>query len=471
MSSLANIGRQLLLKSGSQIISLLSIMYFTRRLSPDQLGNYFYFESLLGMVALISGFGIVGATEKFASEDPDDPRWFSTSFSLLVTLSFFAALFIYVVNEHFYMMINEKYLIIFLISIIVTRIYSLYKNILRAELRAATAGGIDLIRIGILFLSAFLLFKSGLRAASLMIGYLLSHILILPVMAYTSNAKFVSPDLRTAKKLIHFGKYYVINILGMKVFYLCDIIIIGIVLTKADVGRYEIAWRMIFAGMMLNSVIVNTIFSYISNSYSNNDIDSVTSEVRQSLHYILLIPFGTAVGAFFIGQELIALLFTTDYTTPKLVITILGTGFIFQSVYSLFSRSLFAIDKPKLSFYIALFSSSINILINIILIPQFGTSGAAVGTASSYGIAAFTYYLALNRYIDIQIPWSQIKSQITAAVIMGTGLAITLSWFGVPSGTLLLGYLISGSLFYFLVLFTLRGTRSDLLKIARAIAY
>ncbi|NHN46478.1 flippase [Halostella sp. JP-L12] len=471
MSSLANIGRQFLLKSGSQIVSLLTIMYFTRILSPEQLGQYFYFESLLGMVAIFAGFGISGATEKYVSEKSDRSLWFSSGLFLIICTSIaISALFI-IFNSKVHEILSSQYLLLFIIALVSTRLYSIYQHLLRAELRAATAGSIDLARFVVIFAISFLLVKYGLGSTGLILGYILSHVLLLPISVFISKTSVTIPRFQEGRELIHFAKYYAINVLGSKIFYLADVVIIGILLTKADVGRYEIAWRLIFAGMMLNSIISNTVFSYISKSYGENDTKGITSEIGQSLRYILLIPFATAAGAFFIGQEVISLLFTADYTTPRLVITILGVGFIFQAIFSLFSRSLIAIDKPKMAFYATTAAITVNLVMNLLFIPIFGSLGAATATAVSYAFAAVIYYFTLRRYVKISFSWTRLKIQSSAAILMAIGLASTIKWMGKSSDILVIVYLLGGGAIYIVLLLSSHKIRYDIIKLLRETRY
>jgi len=89
-----------------------------------------------------------------------------------------------------------------------------------------------------------------------------------------------------------------------------------------------------------------------------------------------------------------------------------------------------AVDRPDLTFRINAIFVVLNVILNVLLIWQFGWYGAAVATTISAGVGLGLGYYYAKTIIEVSIPVGEIAKQLVAACIMG---------FIVYSGRLLFG--------------------------------
>lgn len=467
MSLLANIGRLFLLRISSQIGLLLLIIYLTRFLSPGILGEYFYFESLLGMLSIFAAFGIGGATEKFISEGKDKNEWYSSGISLLIFTSTLAFIIFVILHRFHEELLRPEYIPLFLIALFGRQLVTYFRHMFRAEFRAAMDGVLDALRNIVFITAAILLVHLDFGSLGVIVGAIVGRILVIPFAVESLDQSFTVPDIGKALRLFQFAKYYIITIVGSKIYHFADVVFIGLLLTKADVGRYEVAWRLIFAGIMLNGVIAGTAFAYISQSTIINDMGKVSDILEDSLKYALIIPLGCVGGAAVIGSDIIQVLFTSSYVENEFLIFILAIGFVFQPFYFLFSRSLVAIDKPRQSFYGTLLGVSSNIFLNIILIQTFGVIGAALATSASFAIAAVTFYYILQKYVTFNFPRRRFSIQIISSIVMASILWVIYSYMDRLSPSFTLIIFLLGVIIYLGGLFVPKTTRGDLLELFR----
>ncbi|MTI39024.1 polysaccharide biosynthesis C-terminal domain-containing protein, partial [Fulvivirga lutimaris] len=62
-----------------------------------------------------------------------------------------------------------------------------------------------------------------------------------------------------------------------------------------------------------------------------------------------------------------------------------------------------SMGKPKINFYLTLFSSVLNVLMNYLFISKFGAIGAAYGTLCSYSIILIVNQVFLYKYLNVSI--------------------------------------------------------------------
>lgn len=462
MSLLANVGRLFIFRVGGQILSLALIIFFTRSLNPEILGEYFYFESLRSGVALLSAFGVGGATEKFISEGESPDKWYSTGLTVTSVLTLAGAVLFLGIHTIYGDILDPEYLVYFILALVSGQFITFYRHIFRGELRASVGGLVNCIRVVVFVVAGVIAVKLEYSALGIIAAAVLARISVLPICLWLTESSLKPPSVEKTIELIHFAKYYFLTVVGSKVFYFADVILIGLILTKYDVGIYEVAWRPVLAAIALNGIIASTAFSYMSKSSSSSNMNQVSTDIELSLRYILIIPFASVAGSLAIGPELMTLLFTASYVTETYLLALLTTGFIFQAVYFLFSRSLVAIDKPKISFYATAVAVVANLSLNVLLIPRFGMKGAAFATTASFLVAAVTYYFILSHFVEFSIPRFRVFTQLGSACLMGISLRYMLVQISSinPVEVVLLVFL--GAAMYFGLLLLVGRTRQDL---------
>jgi len=162
------------------------------------------------------------------------------------------------------------------------------------------------------------------------------------------------------------------------------------------------------------------VFPLTAELWAKNMKDKLVSGISFFYRYslLLLLPFAFIVFAF--AELIISLLFTAQYipAANSLRVLIIGTLFYFmaQINFSIFS----GIGKPDVVAKITIGGAVLNIILNIILIPHFGISGAALATGVGYFIMAIMSTIMLRKYITIQLPiihW--IKTIIFSLISLG----------------------------------------------------
>jgi len=128
------------------------------------------------------------------------------------------------------------------------------------------------------------------------------------------------------------------------------------------------------------------------------------------------------------------------------------------------TMSLNALNRPKDAFWITVIAATANILIDIMLIPILGITGAAVATLIAMTLNACGALIFLSRIISIKFEHEPAKNMLYAAGCMGIFLLFIRLFLPLTHIATVLTLVIAGAGIYIVVLFKLNREIHDELK-------
>jgi O-antigen/teichoic acid export membrane protein len=231
-----------------------------------------------------------------------------------------------------------------------------------------------------------------------------------------------------------------------------DILIIGLFLTTADVGAYEVAWRVTAVVILGSTAIAHTIFPQVSRWDADEAVDRIERLVPRAITPSLLVAVPSFFGTILFSREILTFVFDAEYAAAWLVLTLLMGEKIFQSIHVVTGRSLKAIDHPELAARAAVAAITTNLVLNLVLVWQYGLVGAAVATVVSFGLNTVLCIRYLSRFLTVRLPWTDLRWISVASVVMAVVLAGIESVFAVDTLLRLVCVILVGAVVYGCVL-------------------
>lgn len=154
--------------------------------------------------------------------------------------------------------------------------------------------------------------------------------------------------------------------------------------------------------------------------------ERIESLLPRAIAPALFIAIPSFLGVVLFSREILGLVFGTEYTAAWLVLIILTGEKVIQSVHTVLGRSLQGINHPDLAAKASVISMALNLVLNVILILEYGIVGAAVATVLSFTVNSILHAYYLSRFVSIQIPYARIGGCAAASV----GMALVLSVVG-----------------------------------------
>jgi len=202
----------------------------------------------------------------------------------------------------------------------------------------------------------------------------------------------------------------------MVILTVIDRFIIKDLLGDEAAGIYGAGYKL---GMFMSLVITAFRYAwypfYLSTAATESNAKQIFSKIFTYFVFVCLSIF--LLISFFI-KELVQMrifgytIFGEEYWPSIVIVPTILASYIFYGLYLNFQIGIYLTNKTKNLAIITIISALINIILNYLLIPYMGISGAALTTLVSYGFMAITIYFISNKLYNIHYEWKRI-TQIT----------------------------------------------------------
>ncbi len=405
----------LLLTGSNLAVRALSYVYriiMARLLTPYQYGILNLALPLQFMVIVIASAGIAPSVAKFISEDVakgGDPAGRASSCIFYYTLFggviglIFLALSPLIGKGVFHDANAVVPLQISALAIPFGIIVSAYTGVFQGQKRIDYMSGVLLLEQSMRVAASVALVVLGYEVVGAIGGSTFGFIGAVPISYFIlrrSGMKAGNRDLEVFKEVFYFSIPTSITALSSFLLAYADIILIGFYMAPADVGIYSAASpasRLILAfTMAVYAVLIPT----VSEHHARGDQRQIKRYFRTSIAGlgIVVVP-ATLIGAAFPSQ-IIGLLFSSKYLDAASSFRILVLGVAALSLFMTNSAIFQGMGRAKTPMRILLVFATLDVLLNIVLIPIYGIEGAALSTALASAGAGLTSTVALAKHLN-----------------------------------------------------------------------
>lgn len=407
---------------GHRLVKFLGSVIFANVAGSAALGVYFVFMSLFRLLRRVSSFGIGQTIVKRVSEEHRESGSVVSAAIVLriVPIGAIALGSLVLQNQIDNYVGLQNAWVYLIIALILSAIYSICRAIQMGEKRVDIASMFDFARDGVVVGIQIALILLGLGAFGLITGFALGLLITAIFGLFTiRHITVVRPEFDDIRSITPFAKSsYLDTLVGGEHLWL-DVLLLGFFVTSNQIGIYGIAYSLAMFGLAFSTAIGRSIFPEISHFETAEAQEQKQRAIQRALPYAALFTFPLFIGAVVTGD--LVLQYIYSFKTGGTALVILTLGIICFSIYQPIHQVLYGLDRPDLAFMVSFMTSGVNAIIAILLIPQFGITGAAVSTAISMATAmgAGVFLLRQSLEIPIGIPTLQWTSQAASAVLMG----------------------------------------------------
>lgn len=167
-----------------------------------------------------------------------------------------------------------------------------------------------------------------------------------------------------------------------------DRFLIGLFLGAEAVGLYGAAYALASTLMLFNTSIVNTLFPKMSRSFVEHNLQAIRAYLRKGVFSYTIIGFVMLAVLTMLGNFCLTVLLGEPALIEKYqglrVTQIVTLALIAYGVSRIYSLQLLVLEQTKVLLVISLAGTLANLVLNVILIPLAGASGAALSTLAAY---------------------------------------------------------------------------------------
>lgn len=250
--------------------------------------------------------------------------------------------------------------------------------------------------------------------------------------------------------------------LAVTVYSVFDKTMIGLIAANPDYenGCYEQAYKINSVALLLITVISSVMVSRNAHDYQVGDRQNLDKHLYYACNYVWMIGIPLIVGFAVLSENLSSWFLGEGYAEVPLLLKVMSVRFIASGFGVVVGDQLFiAIGKEKYPTIATMCAAVFNIVLNYLLIPQLGATGAAIATAVCEVIvtSVLVFFAWRHRYLSPKKILLSSWKYLLAAGVMFVPVFFMQRYMGYSVWTFA-AITAVGAIAYFLTLFLLRDS-------------
>ena len=396
--------------SGLQkVISFFYFIFVARIIQVENTGVYFFAISFTTIFTVVADFGLGPVLTREASRFPDrSESYFNTVFWTKIMFGLVAYLLVVVLaNILKYPELTKTLIYVSGITMFLDSLTTAFSNIFRARKNLIYES------IGII----------GSQFTTLLIGTfaLLNHWpLVWLILAYTIpsflNLIYISGFL---KKVYGIGVRFVWNAQVFKIFIVTalpfalagiigrlysysDSLLMSKLLSAKELGWWSVPYKITFAFQFIPLALSASVYPVFSSLFLSNK-GGIGPLFEKSWRYLFAVVFPVALGLIAVADPVVKMVFGPQFAPSIAPLRILLISLIFGFLSFITGALLNAVNKQKIQTGLMGLVLVINIILNLILIPRLGITGAAIAALASNTVLCLAGLYFANRQVGINL--------------------------------------------------------------------
>ncbi|AEK20118.1 polysaccharide biosynthesis protein [Methanococcus maripaludis X1] len=405
---------------------------YANSLTKVEVGLFYAIFDLISMIAIFRGLGLNNAViyfiPKFLVQNRKDLIK-STLISVLIIQMLLAVLIAFLMYLFSPILINNyinsqnqfgDVTVIFLVFLIMVFGYYIFDGIKGVVFNSIQGfqnqkifSTCNFLNISSILILSVIFIYFGFEAYSPALAYTITSILMIVIYGLIFLTK-VFPEFLTekfifSKKLLKDIFSYSMPIMfgsaGFLVMGYLDSICLTYFTGLDAVADYRnVAMPTVTVLSYFAGAVCSVLLPMSTEMWEKGEKKNLSEGLKNILSYSFIISVPLAVILAYFPTVLINLFFNENYLTAALPMSILSFGIIFLSMNNIVFNVFNGIGKPHLSTKILYIGAVFNLIFNLLLIPKFGTIGAAFTTTLSYILIQILQTKYLNKFLDYIFP-------------------------------------------------------------------
>ena len=465
-----NVGLASIVNIISTLKSFILLPILTKSLGAELYGIYALILVTISLLAPFCTLALGNAIIRLLGSEKDKGKIskdFSSIFMITSLIALAASILLFAfskslaiivfggINAAFYIQISASLIFLTAIDHIIIHYFLAFQQMKKyAALGISQAIG-EVVLISYLVLSGFGLF--GVIISLLIIRAFTS---VIGFLWITSEIKISTPSFSAVKPYLLFSLPILPTGLCYWFINLGDRYVIGYFMSADAVGVYSASYGLGSIIAFFYAPISIALLPAITNLYNNNKIQELKAHLKYSLKFLLMFTIPSFFGLSVLSKSVLRTLTTSEFIGGYLIIPIIALAMILFNSGNINVNVLFLLKKTKTIGLIYGAFASINLVMNIILVPLIGIIGAAIATLITFMAQLFVATMISFKRLPFDIDFKFIMKSIISSVIMAF-----VVWKLNPMGAvnILIAIVIATGV-YFVVLILLRGfTREEYL--------
>jgi O-antigen/teichoic acid export membrane protein len=374
-------------------------MYSTRYLGSEKYGLLSFAIAFSSITIFLADIGIASVIVRDVARDKErTQKYFGNSIFLKIILAVITLLCTAVIGYALgYPSSTMEIVLIIILSLIAVSFYGIISSIISAyEIMEYISLGSIIFNLAMLIF-ALLAIHFGVDVYGFSYVYLISSIISLGYYAFIALKKIPRPkwdiDLALWKYMIKEAIPFGLSSVFIRIYYYIDTVMISLMISNSNeaMGWYNAAYRMVLVLSFIPVTFLGAIYPIMSNYYVTSD-KNLGFIFERSFKYLMALAIPIGVGTIILGDQLIFLVYGPEFAASAIALKILVWSEVLIFLNSVFGNLFNSINRQAIVAKQTMLAAALNIIINIIVIPEYSYVGASVATVATQ-IFSFTFLL------------------------------------------------------------------------------
>ncbi len=181
-----------------------------------------------------------------------------------------------------------------------------------------------------------------------------------------------------------------------EIFLWSDILIVSALMAPPDVSIYFAAQRSMSLAAFVKFAFMMVLARDLSMAKAGRDSKHLQDKVTRASTWTFWLMVPAVLITIAAGYPLLAM-FGPAFTSGYPIMLVLAIGFLFQAVIGQAQDLMIILGHQRTNIAIGIGSIVLNVVLSLVLVPQFGILGVAIATAATYAARAVVYVIAIKR--------------------------------------------------------------------------
>ena len=370
------------------IFPVITFPYAARVLLPDGIGAVNFLNSIISYIVLLTSLGIPMYAVKEISKYRDNSEVRDKVTIEIIVLSTILCLCGYIVVwilATFVPQINQQSALFYILSLTiifnaigVNWFYQAVEDFKFITIRAIIVRSLSAVALFLFVKSSSDILIYGLIIVGSTVGNNILNFVHLRKYINTDYLKI--RELKITRHLKPAFEVFILNLI-ISLYIQLNSIMLGFMSGDEQVGYFAAGTKISHIGLTVIASIGTVMLPRCSYLLKNGNIEGFKSAIGKSLNLTLGLSFPMTVGLIILATPITIVFCGNEYISSIPVLILNAPIIIFVSLTNLMGiQILYPMDKIKIVILSVAGGAILNLIFNIILIPDYGALGAAIST-------------------------------------------------------------------------------------------
>jgi O-antigen/teichoic acid export membrane protein len=405
-----------------RILKMGLVIYAARMLGADGWGVFSYALSLGSLLMIFSDIGLGNLITREAIQKKDNYSSFISTALLLKGIVLAASTLLIVLLSPSISHLPEARVLFPMIALVLffdslrdlgLAINKVFEKMER-EMVVKALMNVVVLALGIVLLHVYLEPQSV--AIAYAVGSAIGFVLIAILMRKDIRGLISTIDMRIIPSVIKTAWPFALIALITTVMANTDIYMLGIWKDPTEIGLYASVQRIQQFILILPIMIATAVFPLFSR-LANKDNMQFSIALEKTMAITMMIGIPIAFGGLILSEEIVTLFFGVGYANAVPILNILMVMLLVSFPLILLSNAIFAYNEQKHLALAYLSGVIANVLLNILLIPQYGAVGSAIATFVCSAVITLIIWIKMKSINSFRT-FRYVKKSILATIGM-----------------------------------------------------